>query len=145
MDELLLDDLANALRKDHGEKRIALENIKRELGDPHMDRRDPFHVKSERDFFGILTGESEETLREGLIIPVEVKTQGFDPSNTRKALAVWLDSGLPGFIDSKNLPENPIVPGQTLLARILSVPALLIIIFPFFFLFLFFVHLEFCR
>ena len=121
-----MDDFTARLEKlEISRKRITVENVKSELEDPASERRAPFRAPTESDFFQILTGETDETLKIGIIIPVEVKPQAGskDPTKARRSgMYVMLDSGLPGTIDDADMPRGgPAPPGQTLLAKVLEI------------------------
>jgi len=71
--DLDLESYAEMLRRQGNGLRIQqLEDIKNEIRYPYLDRRIPLREPSEDDLFEWITGETDATLRPGLIVNCEV-------------------------------------------------------------------------
>ncbi|ORX89548.1 transcription elongation factor Spt6 [Basidiobolus meristosporus CBS 931.73] len=123
LNDLILDDYADELeRRFHTPKRMILNAIKKELQGPYQDERRPFAALSEDDIFTMLTGETDETLCPGMIIPVEV-------ARIRDRMAFCrLDSGIEGVIGITKMsdqkirdPSEVMSVGDTIQCMVLSV------------------------
>lgn len=74
LSELNLDDFAENLREIRNvEKRHALEVIKDEILAPGKDRRADFHVPNAWEILTMLTGETPDTLRQGVLVTGRVQ------------------------------------------------------------------------
>ncbi|KAI0035919.1 transcription elongation factor SPT6 [Vararia minispora EC-137] len=123
LDDLNLDEFAISLMESSGDrKRHTLNVIRAELNKPFAETRQPLQPPSDWEAVTMLTGETERTLRVGLIVSVLVQRirQGF--------VNVRLDSGLEGIINAKYLAdEQPasldavVKKGQTLPGVIIDV------------------------
>ncbi|KAG0236910.1 Transcription elongation factor spt6 [Actinomortierella wolfii] len=121
LNDLLLEDYAMQLEKIQNKpKRMTLETIKLELQQPFKDPRRPFERASPDLVFTMLTGETEQTLREGFIVPVLV-TKVRD----RNAM-LRLDCGVDGILAIQNAADGKVgsmddvvKEGQTLQAKVL--------------------------
>ncbi|ELR24047.1 S1 RNA binding domain containing protein [Acanthamoeba castellanii str. Neff] len=109
-------------RSGKGKKAVALQDIRRELGDPYADPRDSYRDLTPDQLFYLLTGETETTLRAGQLVHAKV----FRVS--RDIVFCRLDNGLFGSIRLLDLtdsavqsPDDVVVPGQYLACRVLSV------------------------
>jgi len=123
LDELNLDDFAVTMYQTNKElKRHTLNVIKDELLHPFRDPRKDFKPPSSWDVLTMLTGETERTLRVGLIVSaVVVRTH-------RSWIVVKLDSGIEGIVNAKYLsdqadvnPEQALKKGQTVQGVIIQV------------------------
>ncbi|KAL5034776.1 Transcription elongation factor spt6 [Batrachochytrium dendrobatidis] len=98
LNQLLLDDYAIELeRRIHQPKLICLNEIRKELIHPYQERRQQFQPASYDEIFSMLTGESDDTLYEGLI------TSGHIVIIKDRFLFCRLSSGLEGMVHAKNL------------------------------------------
>ncbi|KAF9324157.1 Transcription elongation factor spt6 [Podila minutissima] len=121
LNELLLEDYAHQLEMiQHKPKRMTLETIKVELQHPFRDPRKTFERASPDAVFTMLTGETDQTLKEGFIVPALV-TKIRDRTATCR-----LDSGVDGVIAIQNVADQKIgaitdvlSEGQTLQVKIL--------------------------
>ncbi|KAI8347945.1 SH2 domain-containing protein [Mortierella sp. GBAus27b] len=121
LNELLLEDYAHQLEIiQHKPKRMTLETIKVELQHPFKDPRRPFEKASPDMIFTMLTGETDQSLKEGFIIPVLV-TRIRD-----KNAMCRLDCGIDGILAIQNIADSKIgsisdvlSENQTLQAKIL--------------------------
>jgi transcription elongation factor SPT6 len=70
---LMLDDYAVELeRQIHEPKRICLNEIKEEIISPYKDKRQRFEPATVDEVFTMLTGESSDTLKEGVITSASI-------------------------------------------------------------------------
>ncbi|KAG0349604.1 Transcription elongation factor spt6 [Podila humilis] len=121
LNELLLEDYAHQLEMiQHKPKRMTLETIKVELQHPFRDPRKSFERASPDAIFTMLTGETDQTLKEGFIVPALV-TKIRDRNATCR-----LDSGVDGILAIQNIADQKvgaitdiISEGQTLQVKIL--------------------------
>ncbi|KAI1316773.1 Transcription elongation factor spt6 [Mortierella claussenii] len=121
LNELLLEDYAHQLEViQHRPKRMTLETIKVELQHPFRDPRRPFERASPELIFTMLTGETDQTLKEGFIVPALV-------TRIRDRNAICrLDCGIDGILAIQNISDSKIgaisdvlSEGQTLQVKIL--------------------------
>lgn len=99
---LQLDDYAHDLtvRFNQPHKRATLELISHELQDPHEELRMAFKTMRDDELFTMLTGETKESLQEGMVIPVKIRRVFPD------RIDVKLDCGLDGHISETEYPEG---------------------------------------
>lgn len=103
LNELLLEDYAHQLEMiQHKPKRMTLETIKVELQHPFRDPRKAFERASPDAIFTMLTGETDQTLKEGFIVPALI-TKIRD-----RAATCRLDSGVDGVIAIQNVADQKI-------------------------------------
>ena len=93
LNELLLDDYAYQLEKRLGEpKQLTLNQTRTELLEPYGDRRKHWNPGSPDQIFTMLTGETDETLYEGVL------TSGEITKILEKSLRMRLPNGLDGYV-----------------------------------------------
>ncbi|KAJ8097964.1 SH2 domain-containing protein [Lipomyces tetrasporus] len=74
LNELILEEYAEELLKNFNQrKRATLEMIKEELQRHYEELRKPFKVLTEEQVFTMLTGETEDTLAQGMVVPVNIR------------------------------------------------------------------------
>lgn len=74
LNELILEEFANELAKEFNQKkRQTLEMIKTELQSHFGELRRNFHVLSELEVFTMLTQETAETLKSGIVVPINIR------------------------------------------------------------------------
>ncbi|KAI0273742.1 transcription elongation factor Spt6 [Gloeopeniophorella convolvens] len=123
LDELNLDEFAVNLMASGGDrKRHTLNVIRSELIRPFGDNRRPLPKPTDWEVVTMFSGETERTLRVGLIISVQISWI------RQSVVSVRLDSGLEGVINAHYLtdqqtsrPENVVKRGQTLAGVIIDV------------------------
>ncbi|KIY43359.1 hypothetical protein FISHEDRAFT_53087 [Fistulina hepatica ATCC 64428] len=123
LSELNLDEFANSLlRANQDRKRHTLNLIRGELVHPFAEKRRPFPPMMDWEVVTMLSGETDHTLKIGLIVSVMVTHV------TREQVFVQLDSGIEGFISAQYIADdavdklqNAIVRRQTLSAVIIEV------------------------
>lgn len=101
LSELNLDEFAvNMYEANQDRKRHTLNVIREELLKPFVEQRAPFQPLQAWDVLTMLSGESERTLRVGLIVSVLVVRVNKEFVNVR------LDSGIDGVINSVYLTDS---------------------------------------
>ena len=109
LEELNLDDFAvNMYESNQDKKRYTLNVIRTELLKPFGELRNPFLTPSSWDVLTMLTGETTQTLRIGLIVSVLVLRVGTAVANVR------LDSGIEGIINGAYVADEPTEPRAVL-------------------------------
>ncbi|KAK5133491.1 hypothetical protein LTR08_007628 [Meristemomyces frigidus] len=101
VNDLVLEQYAEQLeRQMQQRKRATLETIRAELQAPFEELRHNFNYVGSDQIFTMLTGETEETLREGMVVPVSVKR------TFPTYVEVKLDCGMEGGISETEYPEE---------------------------------------
>lgn len=101
VNDLLLEEYAEQLETKFGQKkRATLELIRAELQNPFEELRRNFEYLSSNETFTMMTGETQNSLQEGMIIPVSVKRTSGDH------IEVKLDCGVDGNISSSEFPDE---------------------------------------
>ncbi|KAK4996112.1 Transcription elongation factor spt6 [Elasticomyces elasticus] len=101
INDLHIEEYALELsRKFSQRKRATLETIRAELQEPFEELRRPYQFLSTDDIFTMLTGETKETLTEGMIVPVSIKRTFMDH------VEVKLDCGIDGGISEMEYPAG---------------------------------------
>jgi transcription elongation factor SPT6 len=122
VNDLILEEYAEQLERNYNQrKRATLETIRAELQQPYEELRRNFALLSEDETFTMLTGETPDSLCEGMIVSVNIRVVKED------FIIAKLDSGLEGKIESYEVTDNQDVPitrlfsvGQTAQAKLLS-------------------------
>ncbi|KAI9833629.1 MAG: Transcription elongation factor spt6 [Sarea resinae] len=106
VNDLILEEYADQLDKNFAQKkRATLETIRAELQQPYEELRRPFENPiSTDDIFTMLTGETRESLCEGMIVPVSLKRVTEDHIDAK------LDCGIDGVVQEMELPERMDIP-----------------------------------
>jgi transcription elongation factor SPT6 len=123
LNDLILEDYAVVLREQYdAPKRQILEHIKLELQGPYRDRRQEYKKYNTNQIFSMISGETDDTLKEGYIVPVIVTKIRGKWANCR------LDSGIDGAISIENVSDRRLMSidevlnvGQTLDAKVLRI------------------------
>ncbi|KAF2133834.1 transcription elongation factor Spt6 [Dothidotthia symphoricarpi CBS 119687] len=124
VNDLALEDYAAEIEKNFGQrKRATLETIRAELDAPYEEIRQIFALMTGDEMFTMLTGETKETLYEGMVIPVTIKRTFQDHIEAK------LECGIDGGVSESEFPEgvgsggqeprHVFQPHQTVRARIL--------------------------
>lgn len=109
LDELNLDDFAvNMYESNQDKKRHTLSVIRAELLKPFNEIRPPFKTPSSWEILTMLSGETPQTLRIGVIQSVLVTRVGTSVANVR------LDSGVEGIINGAYVADEPTEPRHVL-------------------------------
>lgn len=103
LEDLELNDFAKELAETAGRHlRLHLDYVRKELEKPYLDLRPNFVLPDDWDVLTMLTGETQHTLRVGLIVTVSVTRL------MKKFVAVRLSSGIEGVINMEYLADEPI-------------------------------------
>jgi transcription elongation factor SPT6 len=95
VNELILEEYAEQLERNYNQrKRATLETIRAELQAPYEELRRPFAPLDADQIFTMLTGETKDSLCEGMIIPVNIRVVKEDFAIAK------LDCGIEGRIDA---------------------------------------------
>ncbi|KAI0171215.1 SH2 domain-containing protein [Pestalotiopsis sp. NC0098] len=122
VNELILEEYAEQLESKYAQrKRATLETIRAELQAPYEElRRHLGPLESDR-IFTMFTGETKDSLSEGMVLPVNVRVVKDDFA------IVKLDCGIEGRVDAHEVNQRVNVsikemlrPGQTVQAKILD-------------------------
>ncbi|KAF8420790.1 SH2 domain-containing protein [Tirmania nivea] len=121
VNDLILEEYAEELEKTFNQKkRATLETIRAELQHPYEELRKAFKTLSFERIFTMLTGETNETLFEGMVVPVNIRRVA------DRYISVRLDCGIDGnvtqdMIDNSGVSVHAVYAvGQTVQAKILS-------------------------
>ncbi|KAI1362889.1 transcription elongation factor SPT6 [Xylaria arbuscula] len=121
VNELILEEYAEQLEKNFNQrKRATLETIRAELQVPYEELRRPIAPLSSDQIFVMFTGETEDSLAEGMNIPVNVRVVKEDFAIAK------LDCGIEGRIEARDVNlrngsmRDSIHVGQTVQAKLLG-------------------------
>lgn len=120
VNELVLDEYADQLLRNFNQrKRATLEAISAELQAPYEELRRSFALLTTSEVFTMFTGETKNTLCEGMIVPVNVRVARDDFAILK------LDCGIEGRAEAHEVTSRPSVKdalnvGQTVRAKILE-------------------------
>lgn len=121
VNELVLEEYADQLLRNFSQrKRATLETIRAELQAPYEELRRNFTTLSSSEIFTMFTGETKESLCEGMIVPVNVRVVRDDFA------IVKLDCGIEGRAEAheislKHSPKELLSTGQTLQAKLTEI------------------------
>ncbi|OTA70500.1 SH2 domain-containing protein [Hypoxylon sp. EC38] len=122
VNELILEEYAEQLEKNYNQrKRATLETIRAELQAPYEELRRNFSPLTPDQIFIMFTGETKESLAEGMIVPVNLRLVKDDFAIAR------LDCGIEGRIEAhevnhrSNMSIRDVIHvGQTVQAKIID-------------------------
>ncbi|KAF2762407.1 transcription elongation factor-like protein spt6 [Pseudovirgaria hyperparasitica] len=101
VNELVLEEYAVQLEsKFHQRKRATLETIRAELQSPYEELRRNFALLNSDDIFTMLTGDTKDSLTEGMVVPVVIRRAFADH------IEVKLDNGIEGAVSESEFPEG---------------------------------------
>jgi transcription elongation factor SPT6 len=101
VNDLVLEEYAEQLERNFNQrKRATLETIRAELINPYEELRRTLAILNSDEAFTMMTGETEESLVEGMIVPVTIRRVFADHIECK------LDSGLEGGIGAEHYPES---------------------------------------
>ena len=121
VNELVLEEYAEQLERNYSQrKRATLETIRAELQAPYEELRRNFALLSASEIFTMFTGETKQTLCEGMIVPINVRVVKDDFA------IVKLDCGIEGRIEGHEINhrssiKDALTSGQTTQAKILDI------------------------
>lgn len=118
VNDLILEEYAEQLEQNYNQrKRATLETIRAELQQPYEELRRNFALLSDEEIFTMITGETADSLCEGMIVSVAIKKVLPD------SIIVKLDSGLEGRVESHEVDRedtSSFTFGQHAQAKLLS-------------------------
>jgi transcription elongation factor SPT6 len=101
VNDLALEDYAIEIERNFGQrKRATLETIRAELENPYEEIRQMFSLMHSDEIFTMLTGETKETLYEGMVVPTTIKRTFPDHIECR------LECGIEGGVSESEFPEG---------------------------------------
>lgn len=126
VNDLILEMYAEQLERNFNQKkRATLETIRAELQQPYEELRRSFALMRSEEIFTMLTGETEESLAEGMTLPVSIRRVFPDHIEVR------LDCGIEGAVSEAEFPSgvgmngveprSALQPHQTLQAKVLFI------------------------
>ncbi|TPX15737.1 uncharacterized protein E0L32_000071 [Thyridium curvatum] len=120
VNELILEEYAEQLERNYSQrKRATLETIRAELQAPYEELRRNFAILGAEEIFTMLTGETKDTLAEGMILAVNVRVVKDDFA------IVKLDCGIEGRVEAHEVSYHHSIKealhvGQTAQAKLLE-------------------------
>ncbi|KAB2578802.1 putative transcription elongation factor spt6 protein [Lasiodiplodia theobromae] len=101
VNDLVLEEYAEQLEAQfHQRKRATLETIRAELQVPYEELRNKFTYMTSDEIYTMLTGETRESLSEGMIVPVKIRRVFPDHIEGR------LDCGMEAICNEPEFPNN---------------------------------------
>ena len=118
VNDLILEEYAEQLEKNFAQrKRATLETIRAELQQPYEELRRNFALLSTDEIFTMFTGETRDSLCEGMIVPVSLKRVTEDYVDAK------LDCGIDGTVPSSEISDNLDVSATQLYSKYQTVQA----------------------
>ncbi|RDH31455.1 transcription elongation factor SPT6 [Aspergillus welwitschiae] len=118
VNDLILEEYAEQLEKNLNQrKRATLETIRAELQQPYEELRKQFVFLSTDDIFTMLTGETAETLSEGMVVPISIKRITDDHIDGK------LDCGIDALVPESELTDRYDIPVRALYQIHQTLPA----------------------
>ncbi|GES65543.1 transcription elongation factor spt6 [Aspergillus terreus] len=118
VNDLILEEYAEQLEKNLNQrKRATLELIRAELQGPYEELRKQLVFLSTDAIFTMLTGETSETLSEGMVVPISIKRVSDDHIDGK------LDCGVEALVPESELTDRYDIPVRALYAPHQTVPA----------------------
>ncbi|KAL2262410.1 hypothetical protein VTK26DRAFT_1404 [Humicola hyalothermophila] len=121
VNELILEEYAEQLEREYQQRKLAtLEAIRAELIGPFEELRKNFAVLNTDQIFTMFTGETRDSLCEGMIVPVNVRVVKDDFA------IVKLDCGIEGRIEHHEVSyrhsiKDMLQVGQTVQAKLIDI------------------------
>ncbi|KAF1917757.1 SH2 domain-containing protein [Ampelomyces quisqualis] len=101
VNDLALEDYATEIERNFGQrKRATLETIRAELENPYEEIRQVFSLMHANEVFTMLTGETKDTLYEGMVVPTTIRRTFPDHIECR------LECGIEGGVSESEFPEG---------------------------------------
>ncbi|KAI9928030.1 hypothetical protein ASPWEDRAFT_173677 [Aspergillus wentii DTO 134E9] len=118
VNDLILEEYAEQLEKNLNQrKRATLETIRAELQQPYEELRKQYVFLSSDDIFTMLTGETLDTLAEGMVVPISIKRITDDHIDGK------LDCGIDALVPEAELTDRYDIPVRALYSMHQTVPA----------------------
>jgi transcription elongation factor SPT6 len=101
VNDLALEDYAAEIERNFGQrKRATLETIRAELDNPYEEIRQIFALLTGDEQFMMLTGETKDSLYDGMVVPVTIRRTFPDH------IEVKLECGIEGGVSESEFPEG---------------------------------------
>lgn len=118
VNDLILEEYAEQLERNLNQrKRATLETIRAELQQPYEELRKQFVFLSTDAIFTMFTGETPESLAEGMVVPMTIKRISEDHVDGK------LDCGIDALIPEMELTDRHDIPVRSLYSIHQTVPA----------------------
>ncbi|KAJ6032352.1 hypothetical protein N7540_003084 [Penicillium herquei] len=121
VNDLILEEYAEQLEKNLNQrKRATLETIRAELQQPYEELRKQFVFLGTEDIFTMLTGETPESLKPGMVVPIAIKRVFEDHIDAKldcgvDALVAETELGVPYEVSVRNVySQHQTVPAKIL-------------------------------
>lgn len=109
VNDLILEEYAEQLEKNFNQKkRATLETIRAELQQPYEELRRNFALLSTEEIFTMFTGETRDSLTEGMIVPISIRRVADDYIEAK------LDCGIDGTVSALAISNRPDVSAKQL-------------------------------
>lgn len=109
VNDLILEEYAEQLERNFNQrKRATLETIRAELQQPYEELRRNFALLSTDEIFTMFTGETRDSLCEGMIVPVAIRRVADDFIEAR------LDCGIEGTVPAMAISNKPEISAKQL-------------------------------
>ena len=118
VNDLILEEYAEQLEKNFNQrKRATLETIRAELQQPYEELRRNFALLSTNEIFTMFTGETSDSLCEGMVVPVSIKKVADDYVEAK------LDCGIEGTVPALAISNRPEISAKQLFSAHQTVQA----------------------
>ena len=118
VNDLILEEYAEQLERNFNQrKRATLETIRAELQQPYEELRRNFALLSTNEMFTMFTGETPESLCEGMIVPISIKKVADDYVEAK------MDCGIEGTVPALAISNRPDVSAKQLFSAHQTVQA----------------------
>ncbi|KAL8713787.1 MAG: hypothetical protein Q9220_002314 [cf. Caloplaca sp. 1 TL-2023] len=118
VNDLILEEYAEQLERNFNQKkRATLETIRMELQQPYEELRDNFTLLSSEEIFTMFTGETRESMYEGMVVAISIKKVGEDYIEAR------MDCGIEGTVPAIEVSNRPDIPPRQLFQQFQTVQA----------------------
>ncbi len=118
VNDLILEEYAEQLERNFNQrKRATLETIRAELQQPYEELRRNFALLSTDEIFTMFTGETRDSICEGMIVPVAIKRVADD------FIEAKMDCGIEGTVPAMAISNKPEISAKQLFATHQTVQA----------------------
>lgn len=118
VNDLILEEYAEQLERNLNQrKRATLETIRAELQQPYEELRKPYVFLETDEIFTMFTGETADTLYEGMVVPISIKRIVDDHIDGK------LDSGIDALVPESEMTDRYDIPVRALYSMHQTVPA----------------------
>ena len=109
VNDLILEEYAEQLERNFNQrKRATLETIRAELQQPYEELRRNFALLSTNEIFTMFTGETPDSLSEGMIVPISIRKVADDYVEAK------MDCGIEGTVPALAISNRPDVSAKQL-------------------------------